>query len=47
MMGAAKVYIIRHGETQANSDGIIQGQLDTDLNDVRFVSTSHCKESSH
>jgi bisphosphoglycerate-dependent phosphoglycerate mutase len=28
----AKVYIIRHGETEENKLGIIQGQLDTDLN---------------
>ncbi|KAG6889829.1 hypothetical protein C0995_014306 [Termitomyces sp. Mi166 len=30
----ARVYIVRHGETQENRDGIIQGQLDTALNDV-------------
>ena len=28
----ARVYLIRHGETQANRDGIIQGQQDTELN---------------
>lgn len=27
-----RVYIVRHGETQANRDGIIQGQRDTALN---------------
>lgn len=30
----ARVYIVRHGETQENRDGIIQGQLDTALNAV-------------
>lgn len=29
----AKIYIIRHGETQENRDGIIQGQRDTKLNE--------------
>ena len=28
----ARVYLVRHGETQANGDGIIQGQQDTQLN---------------
>ena len=28
----ARVYLVRHGETQANRDGVIQGQLDTVLN---------------
>ena len=27
-----RVYLVRHGETQANRDGIIQGQQDTRLN---------------
>ena len=27
-----RVYIVRHGETQENKDGIIQGQQDTKLN---------------
>ena len=31
---SARIYIVRHGETQENRDGIIQGQLDTALNDV-------------
>ncbi|KAG6880254.1 hypothetical protein C0992_001822 [Termitomyces sp. T32_za158] len=30
----ARVYIVRHGETQENRDGIVQGQLDTALNAV-------------
>ena len=29
-----RVYIVRHGETQENKDGIIQGQRDTSLNAV-------------
>lgn len=29
----ARVYFVRHGETQSNRDGIIQGQLDTELNE--------------
>ena len=27
-----RVYIVRHGETQENQDGVIQGQQDTVLN---------------
>ena len=27
------IYIIRHGETQANKDGLLQGWLDTNLNE--------------
>lgn len=27
------IYIIRHGETQANKEGLLQGWLDTDLNE--------------
>ena len=29
---AVRVYIVRHGETQENRDGVIQGQRDTFLN---------------
>ncbi|KAI0672863.1 phosphoglycerate mutase-like protein [Trametes maxima] len=32
MAVVAKVYIVRHGETDHNRQGIIQGQLDTPLN---------------
>ncbi len=28
-----KLYIVRHGETDANAQGIVQGWLDTELND--------------
>ena len=29
-----RVYLVRHGETQENREGIIQGQKDTELNEV-------------
>lgn len=29
----ARVYLVRHGETDANRKHIIQGQMDTPLND--------------
>lgn len=32
IMALVRVYFVRHGETQANRDGIIQGQMDTALN---------------
>ncbi|KAI1794685.1 phosphoglycerate mutase-like protein [Ganoderma leucocontextum] len=32
MAVVAKVYIVRHGETDANREGVIQGHLDTALN---------------
>lgn len=32
-MAAIDVFFVRHGETQANADGIVQGWLDTDLNE--------------
>ncbi|KAG6837275.1 hypothetical protein H0H93_012280 [Arthromyces matolae] len=34
MQVLARVYLVRHGETQENRDGIIQGQMDTALNEV-------------
>lgn len=30
----ARIYLIRHGETNENREGIIQGQMDTELNEV-------------
>ena len=33
MVALLKVYLIRHGETAANKDGVIQGQLNTPLNE--------------
>ncbi|KAF8891243.1 phosphoglycerate mutase-like protein [Infundibulicybe gibba] len=33
MTVAARIYIVRHGETDANRMGIIQGQMDTALNE--------------
>ena len=32
MAVVARVYIVRHGETDYNREGIMQGQLDTQLN---------------
>ena len=32
----ARIYLVRHGETQANRDGIIQGHQDTALNETGF-----------
>ncbi|KZV96145.1 phosphoglycerate mutase-like protein [Exidia glandulosa HHB12029] len=32
----ARIYLIRHGETHENKQHIIQGQLDTDLNETGF-----------
>jgi len=32
-----RVYIVRHGETQENQEGIIQGQTDTQLNELGRV----------
>lgn len=29
----ATIWIVRHGETQANRDQILQGQMDTELNE--------------
>ena len=33
-MPTAKIYFIRHGETDENRLGLIQGHLDTDLNAI-------------
>ncbi|KAJ6531210.1 histidine phosphatase superfamily [Mycena capillaripes] len=33
-MAFAKIYVVRHGETQENRDSMIQGQLDTALNET-------------
>ena len=30
----ARVYIVRHGETDYNRQGIVQGQIDTPLNEA-------------
>ena len=31
---ALRIYVVRHGETQENREGIIQGQKDTELNEI-------------
>ncbi|KAL0946555.1 hypothetical protein HGRIS_012760 [Hohenbuehelia grisea] len=33
-MSKARIFIVRHGETDANKNGVIQGHLDTSLNAV-------------
>ncbi|KAJ7685608.1 phosphoglycerate mutase-like protein [Mycena polygramma] len=33
-MPLAKIYVVRHGETQENKEAVIQGQLDTELNEM-------------
>ena len=33
-MPTTKIYFIRHGETDENRQGLIQGHLDTDLNAI-------------
>ncbi|KAJ7217027.1 phosphoglycerate mutase-like protein [Mycena pura] len=33
-MPFVRVYLVRHGETQENRDGVFQGQLDTELNET-------------
>lgn len=34
MAARANVYLVRHGETDANRNKVIQGQLDTPLNEI-------------
>ncbi|KAJ7264959.1 histidine phosphatase superfamily [Mycena haematopus] len=33
-MPFAKIYVVRHGETESNKESVIQGQLDTELNET-------------
>jgi len=33
-MAKLRIYLVRHGETDANREGVIQGQLDTQLNEL-------------
>ena len=33
-MTSLRVYLVRHGETDANRQSIVQGQLDTELNEL-------------
>lgn len=39
-----RVYLVRHGETNENRAGIIQGQLDTQLNDDGILQARFCGE---
>lgn len=36
----SRIFIVRHGETNENVEGIIQGQLDTLLNEVGYQQAS-------
>src|SRR6267154_3896555 len=47
MTGAvlARVYVVRHGETDSNRHGIIQGQLDTQLNDTGLAQVAMTAEA--
>ena len=40
----ANVYVVRHGETEENKLGIIQGQLDTDLNSAGLTQVQRASE---
>lgn len=44
MEPVVRVYIVRHGETNENRAGIIQGQLDTQLNDDGILQARFCAE---
>jgi probable phosphoglycerate mutase len=33
-MAIARIYIVRHGETRENRESILQGQLNTELNEA-------------
>ncbi|OBZ65776.1 hypothetical protein A0H81_14338 [Grifola frondosa] len=41
MVVVARVYIVRHGETEENKQGIMQGQLDTVLNAAGEMQARH------
>ena len=36
-MTTCTIFVVRHGQTAANKDGIIQGQLDTPLDDTGYA----------
>ena len=40
-----RIYIVRHGETNENRTGIIQGQMDTVLNQEGIVQAHLCAEA--
>lgn len=39
------MYLVRHGQTQANADGIIQGWLDTELNETGLAQAEQAAAS--
>lgn len=41
----ARIYIIRHGETDENRKGIIQGQIDTKLNEEGVMQAKKVTEA--
>ena len=40
-----RVFIVRHGETEQNREGIIQGQMDTVLNEEGLIQAHLCGEA--
>ena len=40
-----KLYIVRHGETDANTNGVIQGWLDTELNETGLQQAGRVAQS--
>lgn len=40
-----KIYVVRHGETNENASGIVQGWLDTELNDDGLAQARHAATS--
>lgn len=41
------LYLLRHGETQENADGIVQGWTDTKLNDIGVEQATKAASSFH
>lgn len=42
---ALRIYLVRHGETKENREGVIQGQQDTELNEVGVAQAKLLSES--
>ena len=40
-----RIYLVRHGETNENRAGIVQGQLDTELNKDGILQSDLCAEA--
>lgn len=41
----ARIYIVRHGETDANRMGVLQGQMDTQLNETGIAQAKMTAEA--